>query len=61
MAGWAASSRSPRPLGVVGGTGIASATGSIAAGYLTTAAVLVVLAIPYCLDARDHAAAAAPA
>ena len=40
--------------GVVGGTGIASATGSIAAGYLTTAAVLVVLAIPYCLDARDQ-------
>jgi len=42
-------------VGVVGGTGIASATGSIAAGYLTTAAVLVVLAIPYCLDSRDHA------
>ena len=40
--------------GVVGGTGIASATGSIAAGYLTTAAVLVVLTIPYCLDPRDH-------
>jgi MFS family permease len=40
--------------GVVGGTGIASATGSIAAGYLTTAAVLVVLAIPYCLGSRDH-------
>ena len=39
---------------MVGGTGIASATGSIAAGYLTTAAVLVVLAIPYCLDARDQ-------
>lgn len=40
-------------LGVVGGTGIASATGSIAAGYAVTAAVLVVLALPYCLDSRD--------
>ena len=40
--------------GVVGGTGIASATGSIAAGFLTTAAVLVLLTIPYALDSRDH-------
>jgi MFS family permease len=44
-------------LGVVGGTGIASATGSIAAGYAVTATVLVVLAIPYCLDSRDLALA----
>ena len=42
-------------LGVVGGTGIASATGSIAAGYLATAAVLVALALPYCFNSRDHA------
>jgi MFS family permease len=39
--------------GVVGGTGIASATGSIAAGYAVTAAVLVLLTVPYCLDSRD--------
>jgi MFS family permease len=42
-------------LGVVGGTGIASATGSIAAGYLATAAVLILLTLPYCFDSRDHA------
>lgn len=40
-------------LGVVGGTGVASATGSIAAGYTVTAAVLVVLTLPYCLGSRD--------
>jgi MFS family permease len=40
-------------LGVVGGTAIASITGSIAAGYLTTAVVLVVLTVPYALDSRD--------
>lgn len=44
-------------VGVVGGTGIAAATGSIAAGYTTTALVLVVLAVPYCLDSRDIALA----
>jgi MFS family permease len=42
-------------LGVVGGTGIASATGSIAAGYLSIAAVLVLLTVPYGLDSRDLA------
>jgi len=42
-------------LGVVGGVGIAAATGSIAAGYLATMAVLVVLAIPYALRSRDLA------
>ncbi len=31
------------------------ATGSIAAGYLTTAGLLVVLSLPYCLDSRDIA------
>lgn len=40
-------------VGVVGGTGIASATGSIAAGYVVTAAVLLVLSVPYCLGSRD--------
>jgi MFS family permease len=44
-------------LGVVGGTGIASATGSIATGYVVTAAVLVVLALPYCFASRDVALA----
>ncbi|WP_121257234.1 MFS transporter [Nocardioides ferulae] len=40
-------------VGVVGGTGVASATGSIAAGYTATAVVLLVLATPYCLRSRD--------
>lgn len=44
-------------LGVVGGVGIASATGSIAAGYAVTAGVLLVLAVPYCLGSRDLALA----
>ncbi len=44
-------------IGVVGGVGIASATGSIAAGYVVTAGVLLVLAVPYCLDSRDLALA----
>ncbi|MGB0100184.1 MAG: MFS transporter [Nocardioides sp.] len=44
-------------IGVVGGVGIASSTGSIAAGYAVTAGVLVVLALPYCFDSRDLALA----
>jgi MFS family permease len=40
-------------IGVVGGTGIAAATGSIAAGYVVTAIVLIALTIPYCLESRD--------
>lgn len=44
-------------LGIVAGTGIASATGSIATGYAVTAGVLIVLTIPYCLDSRDLALA----
>ena len=44
-------------LGVVGGTGIAAATGSIAAGYVTTAAVLLVTTAPYCFGSRDLALA----
>jgi MFS family permease len=42
-------------LGVVGGVGIAAGTGSIAMGYLTTAAVLVVLVAPFCFGANDAA------
>ena len=42
-------------VGVVAGSGIAAATGSIAAGYLATAVLLVVLALPYLADSRDLA------
>lgn len=42
-------------VGVVGGVGIASATGSIAAGYVVTAGVLLVLAVPFCLRSGDIA------
>ena len=40
-------------VGVVAGTGIAAATGSIAVGYLTIAAFLLVLAVPFSLSSRD--------
>ena len=40
-------------VGVVGGVGIAGATGSIAAGYLTTIGVLLVLTVPYAVGSRD--------
>jgi predicted MFS family arabinose efflux permease len=39
--------------GVIVGSGIAAATGSIAAGYLTIAVVLVATTVPYALNARD--------
>jgi len=52
VGGWLAIAQT---LGVVLGSGVAMATGSIAAGYLTTAALLVVLSLPYCLDSRDLA------
>jgi MFS family permease len=42
-------------VGVVAGTGIAAATGSIAAGYLSIAVFLVVLAAPFCFSSRDVA------
>lgn len=42
-------------VGVVGGAGIAAATGSIATGYLATAAFLVLLAAPFCFSANDAA------
>jgi MFS family permease len=50
VGGWLAIAQT---VGVVAGSGIADATGSIAAGYLTTAGALVVLSLPYCLDSRD--------
>lgn len=40
-------------LGVIAGAGVAAATGSIAAGYLTLVAVLVLTALPYVLESRD--------
>ena len=39
--------------GVIAGSGIAAVTGSIAAGYLTLAAVLVATTLPYAVDSRD--------
>lgn len=42
-------------VGVVAGSGIAMATGSIAAGYVTVAVVLVATTLPYALDSRDIA------
>ena len=42
-------------IGVVVGTGIAAATGSIAAGYLSIAAFLLVLAVPFSLSSNDLA------
>ena len=41
--------------GVIVGSGIAAATGSIAAGYLIIAVVLVVTTLPYALNSRDIA------
>lgn len=42
-------------IGVVMGAGIAAATGSIAAGYLTLLGLLVVTSMPYLFDSRDIA------
>ncbi len=42
-------------IGIVAGTGIAAATGSIAAGYLSIAAFLLVLAVPFSLSSHDLA------
>jgi MFS family permease len=52
VGGWLAIAQT---LGVVAGSGIAAATGSIAVGYLSTAGVLVVLSLPYLFDNRDIA------
>jgi MFS family permease len=40
-------------LGVIAGSGIAAAGGSIAAGYFTLMAVLVLTTLPYAFDSRD--------
>jgi MFS family permease len=40
-------------LGVIAGSGIAAATGSIAAGYLTLTGVLAATTLPYALNSRD--------
>jgi MFS family permease len=50
VGGWVAVSQT---LGIVAGVGIAAVTGGIAAGYLTLAVVVVVLAVPYLLGSRD--------
>lgn len=42
-------------VGIVGGTGIAAATGSIATGYLATAAFLLIMVTPFCFRANDAA------
>jgi len=52
VGGWLAIAQTA---GVVAGSGIAAATGSIAAGYLTIAVVLAVVSLPYCFDSRDVA------
>jgi MFS family permease len=52
VGGWLAIAQTA---GVVAGSGIAAATGSIAAGYLTIAGVLFVVSLPYCFDSRDLA------
>jgi MFS family permease len=50
VGGWVAISQT---LGIVGGVGIATVTGGIAAGYYATAAAVVVLAVPYVLNSLD--------
>ncbi|MBV9832469.1 MAG: MFS transporter, partial [Marmoricola sp.] len=52
VGGWLAIAQT---VGVVAGSGIAAVTGSIAAGYLTIAVVLVLFSLPYLLDSRDIA------
>ncbi len=54
VGGWLAIAQT---MGVVAGSGIAAATGSIAVGFLSTAGILVVTSLPYCLDSRDLALA----
>ena len=50
VGGWIAVAQT---LGVVGGVGIATATGGVAAGFAATAAVVVVLAVPLVLRSGD--------
>lgn len=51
VGGWVAVAQT---LGVVGGVGIATVTGGVAAGFATTAAVVVVLAVPFVLRSGDR-------
>ena len=57
VGGWLAIAQT---LGVIAGSGLASLTGSIAAGYLATAAMLVVTSMPYLFDSRDLSIDSAP-
>ncbi|WP_193606949.1 MFS transporter [Nocardioides lijunqiniae] len=50
VGGWLALAQT---VGVIAGSGIAAATGSIAAGYLTSAGLLLLTALPYALRSRD--------
>ncbi len=50
IGGWLALAQT---VGVIAGSGIAAATGSIAAGYLTSAGLLLLTATPYVLHSRD--------
>jgi MFS family permease len=52
VGGWLAIAQT---MGFVAGSGIAALTGSIAIGFLSTAGMLVLLSLPYCLDSRDLA------
>jgi MFS family permease len=51
VGGWVAVAQT---LGIVGGVGIATATGGLAVGYVATAAAVVVLAVPYVVGSRDR-------
>lgn len=57
VGGWLAIAQTA---GVVAGSGIAAATGSIAVGYLATAGALVALSLPYLFDNRDLSIETAP-
>jgi MFS family permease len=50
VGGWVAVSQT---LGIVGGVGIATVTGGVRAGYVATAVVVLVLAVPYLTGSRD--------
>ena len=52
VGGWLAIAQT---VGVVAGSGLAAATGSIATGYLAVLGLLVVSSVPYLLDSRDLA------
>ena len=50
VGGWVAVSQT---FGIVSGVGIATVTGGVAAGYVATAVVVLVLVVPYLLGSRD--------